>query len=77
MDIDLQHEEFQALFYEIDVDRSSTIDIDELIYFMTKNQDNISPLASSALMNVKKLKTPFQISKSQKTHKKLLNLQIS
>ena len=58
MDIDLQLEEFEALFFEIDVDRSGTIDIDELIYFMTKNQDNISPLASSALMNVKTLQNP-------------------
>lgn len=52
MDIDLQAEELEALFYEIDVDKSNSIDIDELIFFMTKNQDKISPLAASALMNV-------------------------
>lgn len=53
MDIDLRADELEALFYEIDIDKSNTIDIDELIYFMTKNQEKISPLAASALMNVK------------------------
>lgn len=52
LDIDLSSEELEALFNEIDVDKSNTIDIDELIYFMTKNQEQISPLAASALMNV-------------------------
>lgn len=55
MDIDLRNDELEALFYEIDVDRSNTIDIDELIYFMTKHQEKISPLAASALMNVRKI----------------------
>jgi Ca2+-binding EF-hand superfamily protein len=50
--IDLVKDELEALFNEIDVDKSNTIDIDELIYFMTKNQSNINPLAASALMNV-------------------------
>lgn len=53
MDIDLQTNELEALFNEIDFDKSNSIDIDELIFFMTKNQNTVSPLAASALMNVK------------------------
>lgn len=52
LNIDLKRSELEGLFLEIDVDNNGAIDIDELIYFMTSNQEGISPAASSALMSV-------------------------
>ena len=49
--VNLTQEQSQALFNEVDYDKSNSIDIDELIYFMNKNQQGISELASQALMN--------------------------
>ena len=74
LDIDLSSEELEALFNEIDVDKSNTIDIDELIYFMTKNQEQISPLAASALMNVYFTFIFFiQLNIVDTTHKKIVS----
>ena len=74
LDIDLSSEELEALFNEIDVDKSNTIDIDELIYFMTKNQEQISPLAASALMNVYFIFIFFiQLNIVDTTHKKIVS----
>ncbi len=47
--------ELEGLFKEIDIDNNGSIDIDELIYFMTNNQEGISSAASSALLSVSKI----------------------
>lgn len=59
LNIDLKRAELEGLFREIDVDNNGSIDIDELIYFMTSNQEGISPAASSALLSVKILNILF------------------
>jgi Ca2+-binding EF-hand superfamily protein len=49
---DLSHEQLGSLFSEIDIDKSGLIDIDELIYFVTKDNENVRGLAASAVLNV-------------------------
>jgi Ca2+-binding EF-hand superfamily protein len=55
LNIDLKRVELEGLFKEIDIDNNGSIDIDELIYFMTNNQEGISSAASSALLSVSKI----------------------
>ena len=37
--------EFDAIFSEVDLDLSGTVDIDEMMAYILKNQDNMSGLA--------------------------------
>lgn len=41
------------MFDSIDTDKNNTVDIDELIEFITSNQDNLTSVASSAVMDIK------------------------
>jgi Ca2+-binding EF-hand superfamily protein len=41
------------LFSEIDQDKSGGVDIDEFIYFISKNQSGMSAKASTAVLNIK------------------------
>jgi hypothetical protein len=41
------------LFNEIDVDGSSSVDVDELIAFITKKSDMASPIAYSAILSIR------------------------
>lgn len=43
------------MFSAIDVDKSSTIDIDEFIYFVQGNSSNLNSVATNVLLNVTKL----------------------
>lgn len=49
----IQADEMNTLFSEIDEDKSNSIDIDEFIYFIQKNQSGLSAKASAAVMNIK------------------------
>lgn len=44
--------ELKEIFTAIDVDRSSTIDIDEFLYFVQGNSSNMSAIATNLLLNV-------------------------
>lgn len=51
--LSLNEDELQALFNEIDINKSQSIDIDELVYFLSKNQTgSISQKAASAVLNL-------------------------
>ena len=50
--VTLKPAELSALFNEIDVDSSKTVDIDELIAFISRNQEGSSSLAQTAALNV-------------------------
>ncbi|CAD8196479.1 unnamed protein product [Paramecium pentaurelia] len=53
MGVQIKNEELEDLFIEIDEDKSGSIDIDEFIYFIQKNQSGMSAKASAAVMNIK------------------------
>ncbi|CAK68317.1 unnamed protein product (macronuclear) [Paramecium tetraurelia] len=53
MGVLIKNEELTDLFVEIDEDKSGSIDIDEFIYFIQKNQSGMSAKASAAVMNIK------------------------
>ncbi|CAD8122209.1 unnamed protein product [Paramecium sonneborni] len=53
MGVSIKNEELTDLFVEIDEDKSGSIDIDEFIYFIQKNQSGMSAKASAAVMNIK------------------------
>lgn len=51
--VHVKEDELDALFQEIDQDKSGTVDIDEFIYFIQKNQSGMSGKAAAAVMNIK------------------------
>ncbi|KAL4486335.1 hypothetical protein ABPG72_007121 [Tetrahymena utriculariae] len=53
MGVQLKPSELSALFVEIDVDGSRTVDIDELIAFITRNSEGVSTLAQTAILNIR------------------------
>ena len=56
--IELKHDELVSLVKVIDTDKNGKIDIDEFIDFMisTDGYDQLDPLASSAVLNIKRYK---------------------
>ena len=52
MNIELTDEQLKYLFEAIDLDGSNSIDIDELISFITNKHSNIAKQASLAILNV-------------------------
>lgn len=42
-----------SLFYEIDVDRSGSIDIDELTSYILGESSNLSTIAQASILNIK------------------------
>jgi len=53
MGVNIKNTELDDLFQEIDEDKSGSVDIDEFIYFIQKNQSGMSAKASAAIMNIK------------------------
>jgi hypothetical protein len=49
----LTEEELIALFFEIDKDRSNTIDIDEITLFITNKMNEVKGKAAEAVLKVK------------------------
>eukprot|EP00828_Plagiopyla_frontata_P018340 TRINITY_DN2354_c0_g1_i2.p1 TRINITY_DN2354_c0_g1~~TRINITY_DN2354_c0_g1_i2.p1 ORF type:complete len:561 (-),score=45.02 TRINITY_DN2354_c0_g1_i2:22-1704(-) len=49
---ELERQEFEILFQEIDKDQSGLIDIDELIYFLCSNKKDVSETAKMAILNI-------------------------
>lgn len=89
MGVNIRSNELDDLFEEIDEDKSGTVDIDEFIYFIQRNQSGMSAKASAAIMNIKgtrrislhdlkqiflSLPNNFIMSFIRNQNKKLLNL---
>ncbi|EGR32199.1 hypothetical protein IMG5_092660 [Ichthyophthirius multifiliis] len=68
----LTQPELEALFKEIDFDGSKTVDIDEMILFITRNSEGTSLLAQTAILNIRSSRK-FSIKDLMETFKQMPN----
>lgn len=56
--------ELESLFEEVDQDKSGTVDIDEMIVFISSSSGSMSSMAQCAVLNVNYIKFKYLLIKN-------------